>query len=431
MWAILPILLSSALFSIQGTAILAGINLIGLATLAILCPDPQAEMTDSLIPLGFILTVAGLILVVSRHRNVIERDRRSTLIASNDELDAARISLEQQKMLLRDTVQHYNDFMAQVVRGDLSIDLSIDPDGAHDNPLITLGHNLNDTVEGLRGMISQLQNTANDLRQGAAEISAAITQQVVGSSEQSAAINETTVTVNEVKTISEHATQRAQEVASTSQHTVSVSQAGRNAVKNTIASMAEIKERVQSIAENILALSAQTQQIGEIIASVNDIASQSNMLALNASIEASRAGEHGKGFAVVATEVRSLAEQSRQATAQIREILLDIQNGINTTVMATEEGIKAVDQGVALASGAGDAINDLSTVIDESAQAATQMVAGGRQQASGVEQIASAMQNINQATQQNLASTRQAEKAAQDLNDLAQGLTGLVEQYRL
>ena len=95
-----------------------------------------------------------------------------------------------------------------------------------------------------------------------------------------------------------------------------------------------------NIAETILALSEQTQQIGDIIATVNDIADQSNLLALNAAIEAARAGEAGKGFAVVAGEVRSLAEQSRQATAQVKEILGDIQKATNTAVMVTEEGTK-------------------------------------------------------------------------------------------
>jgi methyl-accepting chemotaxis protein len=202
-------------------------------------------------------------------------------------------------------------------------------------------------------------------------------------------------------------------------------------VQDTIGSMARIKERVEGIAENILALSEQTQQIGEIIATVNDIAAQSNILALNASVEAARAGEHGKGFAVVAAEVRNLAEQSRQATAQVKAILSDIQNGINATVMATEEGTKVVDVGVGLAAQAREVIAQLAGVIGESAQAAMQMVAGGRQQASGVEQIALAMQNINQATVQSLASTRQAEKTAQDLNDLARSLTETVERYQL
>jgi methyl-accepting chemotaxis protein len=294
-----------------------------------------------------------------------------------------------------------------------------------------LGQRLNAVTGSLQRMITQIRDAANDLSEGTAEILAAATQQAAGASEQSAAISQTTVTVDEVKTISEQAIDHAQEVASASQHTVVVSHSGRSAVVDTVASMGQIKGRVESIAENILALSEQTQQIGEIIATVNDIATQSNMLALNASVEAARAGEHGKGFAVVAGEVRNLAEQSRQATAQVREILMDIQNGINATVMATEEGIKEVDTGLELASGAGDAIEGLSTVIDESAQAAMQMVAGGQQQASGVEQIALAMQNINQATQQSLASTHQVEKAAQDLNELARSMSQIVDQYQL
>jgi methyl-accepting chemotaxis protein len=192
-----------------------------------------------------------------------------------------------------------------------------------------------------------------------------------------------------------------------------------------------IKARVETIAENILALSAQTQQIGEIIGSVSDIAAQSNMLALNASVEAARAGEQGKGFAVVAAEVRSLAEQSRQATSQIKSILLDIQDGINSTVMATEEGTKVVDEGLTMTARTGEAIKQLTEAIDEASQTAMQVQAGGRQQATGVDQIALAMQNINQATAQALSSTRQTEEAAKDLDRLSRRLEEIVERYQL
>jgi methyl-accepting chemotaxis protein len=188
---------------------------------------------------------------------------------------------------------------------------------------------------------------------------------------------------------------------------------------------------VEGIAENILGLSEQTQQIGMIIATVSDIAAQSNMLALNASVEAARAGEQGKGFAVVAMEVRSLAEQSRQATTQVEAILSDIQKATNLTVMATEEGSKGVEQGVVLSGQTGEMIKELGGVIAQSAGAAAQMVAGGQQQSSGIEQIALSMSNINQATVQSLASTRQAEKAAQDLNELARNLNEIVEQYQV
>jgi methyl-accepting chemotaxis protein len=298
---------------------------------------------------------------------------------------------------------------------------------------ILLGQNLANYASiaiGNARLIQAIRGAVGELGSASAEILAATSQQVSGASEQSAAIAQTTTTVDELKTIAEQSVARAQEVAGASQRTVEVSRAGREAVQETVGSMAHIRVRVEGIAENILTLSEQTQQIGEIIATVNEITSQSNILALNASVEAARAGEYGKGFAVVAAEVRSLAEQSRQATAQVRAILSDIQQATNATVMATEEGTKGVEEGAQLAEQTGAAIDRLAEVIGESAQAAAQLVAGGRQQASGVEQVAVAMQSINQATVNSLASVRQTEKTARELNDLARSLSDVVERYQ-
>ncbi len=328
-------------------------------------------------------------------------------------------------------VQEYGEYMTQVAQGNLAARLALYDDGAKDDPLIVLGHNLNETVSSLQRMIRQIREASNSLSLGVSEITTVAQQQASGAHEQSAAIAQTTTTVSELKTIAEQSVARAQEVANAAQRTVEVSHTGLQSVQETIGSMREIKLRVEGIAENILSLSEQTQQIGEIISTVNDIAAQSNILALNASVEAARAGEYGKGFAVVAVEVRNLAEQSRQATAQVKAILSDIQKATNATVMATEEGTKGVDEGMQLAAQTGESIEQLTRVIEESAQASMQVVAGGRQQAAGVEQVAVAMQNINQATLQSLESTRQAEKAAQDLNDLARSLTEIVEQYQL
>jgi methyl-accepting chemotaxis protein len=283
--------------------------------------------------------------------------------------------------------------------------------------------------EQMQHVLGEVSDAVVNLSSASAEILAATTQQASGASEQSAAISQTTTTVDELKTIAEQSVSRAQEVVETAQRTSEVSRTGWRSVEDTVESMITIKGQVEGIAENILALSEQTQQIGQIIATVNDIAAQSNMLALNASVEAARAGEYGKGFAVVAQEVRNLAEQSKQATAQIKAILSDIQKATNATVMATEEGTKSVDEGVSLATQAGEAIEQLTGVIEESAQAAMQLVAGGRQQASGVEQVALAMQNINQATVQSLSSTRETEKAARDLKDLSSRLSKTVAQY--
>ena len=136
-----------------------------------------------------------------------------------------------------------------------------------------------------------------------------------------------------------------QQVAGASQRTVDVSHSGQQAVQNTIASMARIKTRVEGVAENILALAEQTQQIGEIITTVSDIAAQSNMLALNASVESARAGEYGKGFAVVAVEMRNLAEQSKQAAGQVKAILAEsrglFSSSLDTGIM-TNQAIKPI-----------------------------------------------------------------------------------------
>lgn len=290
---------------------------------------------------------------------------------------------------------------------------------------------VNDTLEAMSAPVKLIAETASSLSSAASEILAATTQQLSGATEQSAAVSQTTTTVDEVKALSDQAVERSQEVVGASQKAAEISQSGTRAVTETVESMGHIKERVEGIAENIVALSERTQQIGEIITTVNEIATQSNMLALNASVEASRAGEYGKGFAAVAGEVRSLAEQSRQSTVQVRTILQDVQNAINAAVMATEEGTKVVDTGVKLAAQTGEAISQLASAIQQSAQTAAQVMAGGRQQASGVEQVAVAMRNINQVTQQSLASSRQVEKAAQDLNTMSGKLSDLVKQYQI
>ena len=381
---------------------------------------------------GAALLMLGILLVNSQHHllgRLTEALTRTRRLAREEE---QRVVMEQeQREHLQAMVAEYMTFVSAVARGDLTGRLRMDVEDSQNDALVVLGLTLNEMVDNLRSMTMRMKDVAQDLNSVAGQILAATTQQASGANEQSAAIAQTTTTVDELKTIAEQSVVRAQEVASASQRTSEVSRAGWQAVEKTVDSIAQTRARVEGIAENILALSEQTQQIGEIIATVNDIAAQSNILALNASVEAARAGEYGKGFAVVAVEVRNLAEQSRQATARVKGILSDIQTATNVTVMATEEGTKQVEEGMALASQAGESIEQLAGVIEGAAQAATQMVAGGRQQAAGVEQVAVAMQSINQATVQSLESTRQAEKAARELNDLARSLTEMVEQYRV
>ncbi|MHB9100993.1 MAG: methyl-accepting chemotaxis protein [Sulfuricella sp.] len=143
-------------------------------------------------------------------------------------------------------------------------------------------------------------------------------------------------------------------------------------------------------------------------------------------MEAAKAGEQGKGFAVVAQEIKSLAEQSKQATAQVRTILGDIQKATGTAVLATEQGNKAVEAGVQQSAQAGESIRLLADSVNEAAQAATQIAASSRQQLVGMDQVGMAMENIKQASAQNVAGARQAEVAAQSLHELGRKLSDMV-----
>jgi methyl-accepting chemotaxis protein len=284
--------------------------------------------------------------------------------------------------------------------------------------------------EYLENIIIQIRNTANELSSAAAEILATTSQQAVGATQQAAAVSETTSTVQQVRQTAEQSADRARLVSEMVQDSTGVAGHGLRAVQDTVIGMDSVKEQVGSIAETILSLSEQTQQIGEIIATVNDIADQSNLLALNAAIEAARAGEAGKGFAVVAGEVRSLAEQSRQATEQVRDILGEIQKAANTAVMVTEEGTKRADAGMQQVQTAGEAIRTIGEHVQKVAQAAQQIAVSANQQLAGMDQIAAAMDSVNQASAQSQAGTQQMERAAQNLNQLAAQLTRIVEQYK-
>lgn len=174
------------------------------------------------------------------------------------------------------------------------------------------------------------------------------------------------ITISEsLKEASAKTKENAQSVATKANLSLTFSQKELESVKTNIEKMITLRQKIQIIAELILELSERTQQIGDTVGIVEDIAEQTNMLALNAAVEAARAGEHGKGFSVVATEIRKLADESKQATTKIISLIKDIQQATNSTVMATEEGSKEIEIGVGLADSINTNIDALIKLIHE------------------------------------------------------------------
>lgn len=331
-------------------------------------------------------------------------------------------------------LNEYADVLERVVLGDLRQRLPL-PAGRggsiEEQVLYRMGDAVNRMLDRLQDVVSEIHSALQRVDADTSEILTATMRQIEMANEQDAVVTETTATVNEVRATVTETAERAQSVAETAQVSVDISRAGMDSVQQTISGMEVIRRRVEDIADNILVLSEHTQQIGEIIAAVNNLADQSRMLALNASVEAARAGEEGKGFAVVALEVRNLADQNREATVQVREILGEIQRATNAAVMVTEEGSKGVDQGQSLVNSAGNAIRDLTHAIEEAALAAMQIAASTRQQTIGMDQLTQAMRTIKRATTETLSTTLQVKSSVQNLQEVTNRINAILAGLKL
>ncbi len=332
------------------------------------------------------------------------------------------------------TLESYITTLDAVAEGNLNVQVkrpSVDEQTREGQVILRMGDAMERMTKRIQRVIKGVKEAIDQLDADTEEILGATARQISMANEQDAVVTETTATVNEVRATVTETAERAQSVAETAQVSVDISRSGIDSVQETVSGMNTIRQRVEDIADNILVLSEHTQQIGEIIAAVNNLADQSRMLALNASVEAARAGEEGKGFAVVAMEVRNLADQNRDATVQVREILGEIQRATNAAVMVTEEGSKGVDAGQKLVNSAGDAIRDLARAIEEAATAAMQIAASTRQQTIGVDQLTQAMRTIKHATTETVGSTMQVEASVQRLRDAAELINRLLNDLRL
>lgn len=360
-------------------------------------------------------------------RDVYNASRVSIIIGL---LVAIILSIAVAITIRRSIVRPLDEFMQFVGRIGGG-DLSTTTEATGKDELGQLGRTLNEMVAGLRTIAAQNRAATNDLNAATTEIRASTQEQAASVEEQLAAVQETAATVDEITHSGAQISRRAQEVIAQAQATAQVSDSGLSAVGDTAQAMDAIREQAEAVATNIVALSEKTQAIGDIIATVNDVSERSHLLALNASIEAAAAGEQGRSFAIVASEMKLLADQAKGATRNVRAILGDIQRGINSSVMLTEEAVKRVASGKERTDAGHAAIEELAARVQENVQTFQQIVASTNQQQIGIEQVTIALQNIREASQQTASSTRQLDQAAGDLGELSRTLVGLTERYRL
>lgn len=315
-----------------------------------------------------------------------------------------------------------------VSAGNLGVELPVD---RFKDEIGIMTRSFSGMVTALKDQSRQVSDGVNLLAASSNQISATASQLASASTETASAVSETTVTVEEVKQTAQVSMERARDVAGSAQRTMGIARSAETTVAATVEGMKRIREQMENIARSIMSLSEQGRMIGEIISSVDDIAEQSNLLAVNAAIEAAKAGEQGKGFAVVAREVKILAEGSRQATRQVRSILGDIQKATSTAVMAMEQGNKAVEAGMNQSTDVRDALQSLSAGITESTQMAIQITSANQQQFEGVDQVTQAMENIREASRQNVESARQLEGAARNIDLLSKQLKESMGRYAL
>ncbi|WP_141592938.1 methyl-accepting chemotaxis protein [Myxococcus sp. AB056] len=292
----------------------------------------------------------------------------------------------------------------------------------------------NDEVGELAGafglLVFQLRETAQSLHTGTrvlsetvAELQTASTQQERNVARQAAALQQTQVTAQEIKQTSMLASEKAEDVLNRASVAEEVGRAGEGAIRDSLGGFSEILSQAEQMTERIAQLNERTQQIGGITQTVKDLADQSNMLALNAAIESVRSGEHGKGFGVVAREIRSLADQSIQATDRVREILGDLSSAILSTAKMTEQGYTHMENGLEQVRGTGERLKELAAIIQDNATAVRQIAGAVSQQNAGIAQIFSAVTDLSSMmndTQESLSATTRAAKLLQDVSEQMQ-----------
>lgn len=278
----------------------------------------------------------------------------------------------------------------------------------------------------VKGTLALLSRISTQIATSSSQTAAAVDEQEKVLAQQAASVNQTTTTMEELGASSRQSTEQAQASAAGAKQAMELANYGKETVQQTVNGINTLRDNVLMIAEKIMQLSEQMTQVTAISELVSDLANQTNILALNAAVEAARAGEQGKGFSVVAQEVRKLADQSKKSAEKITNLIREVQAAMNSTVMVTDEGMKASNECAKLAQSTSETFTTITSAVEAVHLNSQQIALSSKQQAVGVQQVISAMNAINLAAQETSASMSQIKTATHQLLEAAQTLQNSV-----
>ena len=322
-----------------------------------------------------------------------------------------------------------SDISRDIAKGEGDLTKRVPAEG--NDEIAHMGKYFNEFIEKLQQMIKKVAHVTDKVASASVELSATAEEISKGTDTLTSRASQTAAAVEEMNATVGQVAQNSGKAASLAQDTVKTAQEGGTVVSSTISGMQQLSEAVSNSATIISDLGKSSDQIGEIVRTIEDIADQTNLLALNAAIEAARAGEQGRGFAVVADEVRKLAERTTKATKEIGDMIRQIQHDTRGAVDSMQQGTQKVTAGVDLVNKTGEALSQIVRMVSESADMIRQIAVASEQQSVATQQIASDIENVAKVTKESSSGAHESAKASQDLSQLAVELQGIVGGFKL
>ena len=328
---------------------------------------------------------------------------------------------------VNDGLNRITSYLNEMADGNLGQSIS----AKRNNEISTIIRTIDRLQTTMRGIISQLMQTSKQVAQASRKLNSNADQIAVGSSEVASQTNSVAVASEQMAATSSDIAHNCLSAAETSNRASDTARSGADVVRQTINGMERIAHRVKDAAKTVEEFGARSDQIGQIIGTIEDIADQTNLLALNAAIEAARAGEQGRGFAVVADEVRALAERTTRATHEISEMIKAIQKETKGAVLAIEEGVAEVEKGTESSMKSGQALELILSQINDVTMQVNQIATAAEEQTATTGEITKNIQHVTEIVQQTAQGAAETASASSALSKEAEELRRLVGRFRL